>query len=70
MKHYFLEYVSPRVSQILKDDLEQPDSMQDAEKEQHLASFNSLIMRLVSSGEINFYETMKKDDTQGLQIAA
>ena len=70
MKHYFLEYVSPRVSQILKDDLEQPDTMQEAEKEQHLVSFNSLIMRLVSSGEINFYETMKKDEKQGLQIAA
>jgi len=70
MKHYFLEFVSPRVSQILKDDLEQPDTMQDTEKEQHLASFNSLIMRLVSSAEINFYETMKKDETQGLQIAA
>jgi len=70
MKHYFLEFVSPRVSQILKDDLEQPDNMQDVEKEQHLDSFNSLIMRLVSTGEINFYETMKKDDKQGLQIAA
>lgn len=70
MKYYVFEFVSPRVSQILKDDLEQPDNMQVADKEKHLESFNSLIVRLVSNGEINFYEAIENDKHKGLKVAA
>ncbi len=73
MKHFVLEFVSSRAQMILEDDLNQPDVLSENDKEELLGSFQQLITRLVSSGELSLDEILKTDDNisdEELDIAA
>lgn len=71
MKFKILEFVTPRVKQIIEDDLEQEDKSSFDAKEAMLASFNSRLVELVANGDVLLERAIHIDETTGdIKLAA